>query len=372
MSRAAASALLAALAVLAPACSRPPKGMRRLDSGDSNHWFHVDQRRRHLFYLQGGGDWVTKLGVVNLETGRRGSYRFSPENIVAIHPSFHEDAVTVAVEASGGSHAENYDLLKVDADSGRVLLREPRATISAESVAAFGESSPLDPSEGAPAGVLTPSVSSTTEDNGSVRVRVEPVGGVAPGIKATTLRGGRRTTAFFPTPTAPENTIIGPDGQIYTSSLAPDGKWRVEELQPLNGVRRTLAVFSGKVESMAYAGQGLALLRRGDDGSGPRQLALIDAAAGRVALELPWSDGESEILDADTDQRLLYIRMNEGEAQTCWAVHFDEPALRAASAYLAAARAPGVRKMTDTDVLALSMTGGMVVLLVLILAALQG
>lgn len=361
--RAAAGALFAALAVFAAACSRPPKGMRRLDSGDLNHGFRIDQRRRHLFYVEGGGDRATRLGVVNLENGRRRSYRFSPEHIVALQPSFHEDAVAVAVEAS---RASGYELLKVEAESGRVLLRKPSETLTEKDFVNFGEHAPLDDDDRTPSSELTPSGPTAPEANDEPETMgVRPIGGVRPGIRATTARAGRRSVVFFGTETAPKNMILAPDGKVYASSRG-EGKWKIEEFDASNGKRRTVASFTGEVESMAYVGHGLVLLRRGDGGSGPRILAMVDAAAGRVALELPWSDGVSEILDADTDKRLLYIRMNEGESQTCWSVHFDETALRDASAYLAAARAPNVRKLTDTDVLGLVVIGGMLVLLIAI------
>jgi hypothetical protein len=362
-------ALLLSLTLLAPACSRPPKGLRRLDSGDSNHGFQIDERRRDLFYVEGGGDLATRLAVVNLETGRRGSYRFSPETIVGFRPSFHEDAVTVAVEGSGSAKAGQYELLKVDADSGRVLLREPRATLSGKDFVNFGEPAPID-EDVSPSTGLAKTGSATPEpgDDEGVTFGSKPVGGAHPGVQATIIRGKKRTVFFFPTLAEPDNVRLAHDGKIYASSLGPNDKWKVEELNPSNGVRRTLAEFSGKVESMAYVGQGLALLRRGDDGSGLRFLDMIDAPAGRVALELPWSDGESDILDADTDKRLLFVRMNEGETQTCWSVHFDEPALRAASAYLAKARGSNVRKLTSTDLMALGMLGAMLVFVVGIVA----
>ena len=352
----AASGALLALALLAPACSRPPKGMRRLDSGDSNHWFRIDQRRRHLFYVGGGDLIATRLGVVNLESGRRKSYRLSPEHIVAIQPSFHDDTVAVAVESEGEADEGRYEMLKVDADSGRVLLRKPSDTLSDKDIVAFGEPAPLDRNAGAPA-------------EGSAAVEAQAVGGPRPGLKTSALRGKRRSITLFPTETEPENVVLAPDGKAFASYAAADGKWKVEEFDPSNGVRRTVAAFSGPVESMAYVGQGLVLLRQGDGGSGPRQLAMVDATAGRVALELPWSDGESAILGADTAKRLLYIRMNEGASQTCWAVHFDEPALRAASAYLAAARGPNVRKLMNTDVMGLVVVGGMLIVLTALVAA---
>jgi hypothetical protein len=341
VSRAAARALVAALAVLAPACSRPPKGMRRLDSGDSNHRFRIDASRRHLFYIEGGDLIATRLGVVDLETGRRSSYRFSPEHIVAIQPSLGENAVTVAVESADDAGEGNYQLLKVDTDSGRVLLRKPSEALSKADIVNFGGSAPVE---------------------------AQAVGGARPGIKVAALNAGRRSTTFFPTPTEPGNVLLSPNGEIYASSLAPDGHWKVEELDPANGARRTVASFAGEVESMAHVGHGLAVLRTGDGGAGPRVLAMVDAVAGQVELELPWSDGESEILGADTAKRLLYIRMNEGESQTCWAIQFDEAGLRAASAYLAAARAPDVRKLTNTDVMGLIIVGGMLLVMTAVLA----
>ncbi len=319
-------ALLAALAILASACSRPPRGMRRLDSGDSNHRFRIDESRRHLFYIEGGDLLATRLGVVDLRSGRRSSYRFSPEHIVAIQPSLGENAVTVAVQSLDDSGEGNYQLLKVDADSGRVLLRKPSEALSKADIVNFGGSAPVE---------------------------ARAVGGARPGIKVVALDAGRRSSAFFPTPAEPGNVILSPNGKVYESNLAPDGNWKVEELDPASGGRRTVASFAGEVESMAHVGHGLAVLRRGDGGAGPRVLAMVDAVAGQVELELPWSDGESEILGADTAKRLLYVRMNEGESQTCWAIQFDEAGLRAASAYLAAARAPDVRKLTNTDIMGL-------------------
>ena len=210
-----ASALLAALAAFAPACSRPPKGMRRLDSGDSNHWFRIDQRRRHLFYVEGGDYIATRLGVVNLESGRRKSYRLSPEHIVALQPSFDEDAVTVAVESAGESREGSYELLKVDADSGRVLLRKPSESLSEKDFVKFGEPAPLDEAEPRPS-ALTPSrpPQQVPADGGSAAFEAVPVGGARPGIKSAALRAGRRSFTFFATPTEPENMILAPNGKI--------------------------------------------------------------------------------------------------------------------------------------------------------------
>jgi hypothetical protein len=115
---------------------------------------------------------------------------------------------------------------------------------------------------------------------------------------------------------------------------------------------------------MAPVGAGLAVLRRASPGSSRRALAMVNAATARVDLELPWNDGDSEILAADTAKHLLYLRMFEGENESAWAVHFDEPALRAASVWLARHRGPDVRKLTDTDEVGLVIAAGAVILVI--------
>ena len=123
---------------------------------------------------------------------------------------------------------------------------------------------------------------------------------------------------------------------------------------------------------MARVASGLAVLRRREGVDGPRVLDIVDAGGAGVELELPWSNEDSEILGADTAKRLLYVRMNEGERQTCWAVRFDEKALRAASAYLTAARAPGVPKLTATDAVGLVVIAGMIFALFALIGASGG
>lgn len=345
--RAWAAVLLAALAAFAPACSRPPTGMRRLDSGDANHWFRLDQDKRRLFYIEGDGDLIaSRLGVADLQTGDRKSYRFSPEHIVALRPSPDGNSVAVAVENDDESEDGDYQLLKVNAATGRVLFRKASDSISEKDFAAFGDASP-----------------------GSAVIEAQPASGLHPGVKTAVRRDGRRSVRLFPTPTQPENVILASDDEVYASYPTTSGNWEIERLDPAKGTRRIIASFPGRVESMAYVGSGLAVLRRREGDSGPRLLAMVDAAGAGVELELPWSNGDSEILGADTAKRLLYVRMDEGESRTCWAVHFDEKALRAASAYLTAARAPNVPKLTGTDVVGLVVVMGVLVVMFALLAA---
>lgn len=337
-------ATLAALAALAAACSRPPRGMRRLDSGDANHWFAIDHSRRRLFYIQGDGDLIaSRLGVVDLQTRRRESYRFSPERIVALRPSSDGSSVTVAVENDDDSDEGRYQLLKVDAATGRVLLRKASDSLEEKDFAAF-----VGPPRAA-------------------AVEAQPAAGLRPGVMTVMRRARQKSIRFFPTPTRPRNVALAPNGEVYASYLSTGGNWKIEQLDPATGVRRALASFPGKVESMAYVGRGLAVLRRREGASGPRLLAMV--GEGGVELELPWSNGDSEILGADTAKRLLYVWMDEGESRTCWAVHLDERALRAASAYLTKARAPNVPKLTGTDVVGLVVAGGMLIVLFALLAA---
>lgn len=298
--RAASAAVL--LGALAAGCSRPPRGMRRLDAGDANHWFRLDRAKRRLFYIQGDGDLIaSRLGVVDLESGSRRSYRFSPERIVALHPAPRGDSVTVAVENDDESQDGDYQLLKVDAADGRVLLRKASDSLSEKDFAAFS-------------GAAVPA------------------------------------------------------GEAYSIDRSPGGGWRIERFDPAAKIRRTIASFPGRVESLAGVGTGLAVLRRREGVDGPRLLDIVDASGAGVELELPWSNEDSEILGADTAKRLLYVRMNEGERQTCWAVRFDEKTLRAASAYLTAARAPGVPKLTATDAVGIVVIVGMLFVLFALLA----
>ena len=300
------SVLFAALAAFAAGCSRPPRGMRRLDAGDVNHRFRLDRTKRRLFYIEGDGDLVaSRLGVVDLETGDRKSYRFSPERIVALRPSPRGESVAVAVENDDDSEDGDYQLLKVDAATGRVLLRKASDSLSEKDFAAFdGPAAPV--------------------------------------------------------------------GEVYTIDRSPGGPWRIERFEPKTRTRRTVASFAGRVESLAGVGTGLAVLRRREGVDGPRLLDIVDASGAGVELELPWSNEDSEILGADTAKRLLYVRMNEGERQTCWAVRFDEKTLRAASAYLTAARAPGVPKLTATDLIGIVVIAGMLVVLFALLAGAGG
>jgi len=277
--------------------------MRRLDAGDANHWFRLDRQKRRLFYIQGDADFIaSRLGVVELATGARTSYRFSPEHIVALRPSPDGGSVAVAVANDDESVDGDYQLLKVDAPTGQVLLRKPSDSLSEKDFAAFG---------------------------------------------------GR----------------AAPDNKVFSVGRSPTGAWTIERRDPGKGTTRTIVSFPGKVESMAPVGSGLAVLRRREGADGPRLLDIVDAAGAGVELELPWSNGDSEILGADTGKRLLYVRMDEGERQTCWAVRFDEKALRAASAYLTAARAPGVPKLTATDAVGFVVVAGTVAVLFALLAA---
>lgn len=328
------------LLLLASACSRPPAGMRRLDSGDDNHAFRVDRALRRLYYLEGGGEFVTRLGVVDLADGSRESYRFPHLRIIGLRPSARRDAVKVAAVGTGADNEGVYELLLVDAATGRILDRETRPEPRSDDLARFGKS-PEPPLEW----------------------EARAVGGRRPGVATTTREKDRLTTRFFPTPTPPLLAVRGPGDAAYAAYDALNGGWNIEELRADTGVRRPIARFPAEVESMAAVGRGLAVLRRARGGGSLRRLAMVDASSGRVSLELAWSDGDSEILAADTAKRLLYIRMNEGENESCWAVHFDEAALREASVYLARHRSPEVRKVTDTDILGLVMAAGLVVLL---------
>jgi hypothetical protein len=281
---------------------------------------------------------------VDLATGARKSYRFSPEHIVALRPSSDGTAVTVAVENDDDSDEEDYVLLKVDAATGRVVLRKPSDSLSKKDFAAFGDSA-----------------------SGSAVIEARPAGGLRAGIATAVRRAGRKSIRFFPTPAPPENIIRAVGDEVYASYRSSNGSWKIERLDPASGIRQTIAAFPGRVESMAHVGRGLAVLRRREGVSGPRLLSMVDA--GGVELELPWSNGDSEILGADTGKRLLYVRMDEGGSRTCWAVHFDEDALRAASAYLNKARAPGVPKLTGTDVVGLVVVGGVLLVLFALLAS---
>lgn len=352
MSRA-ARASAAALALLA-ACSRPPAGMKRLDAGAFNHWFKVDSRMSRLYYMEGGGSFVTKLGVVDLDTGRRRTFEFPHEKIVGLRPAVDQDAVKLATEGTGVSNDGQYKLLLVDADSGKVRAEETPETEGEDDLAFFGETRRPDAPPGTPA--FATARSTAARDDGADDLWYETEGGRRPGIRATLLKADGRLERFFPTPTEP-NIFVGVPrvGIGYAAYAAPGGTWNIEELRPVTGVRRVVASFPSMVESMAPVGQELVALRRSESGSGPRALAMIDPMSARVAYELPWSDGESEILGADAAKRLLYIRMDEGGTESCWSIHFDEKALRAASKFLARHRGSGVRKFTFEDGLFLGM-----------------
>jgi hypothetical protein len=343
------AAALAPLFLLTGACSRPPAGMRRLDAGDSNHWFRVDRRLRRLYYLEGGDGFVTRLGVVDLDTGRRDAYRFPHQKIIGLRPSDADGEVKVATVGTGTENDGEYRLLLVESATGRVLEQEEREELDDGDLARFA---------------AAPAPRTRASDP-----EVRTYGGRRPGVGTMTGAPSRRTARFFPTPTRPALTARGAKGAVYAAYDALNGGWNIEEFQSRSGVRRLIARFPAAVESMAAVGRGLALLRRTRGGAARRNLAMVDAAAGKVALELPWNDGDSEILAADTAKRLLYIRMNEGGNASCWAVRFDEPALRAASVYLARHRAPDVRKLTDSDELGLVMAAGLVVLLAGVVAA---
>src|SRR6185503_8915485 len=118
---------------------------------------------------------ASRLGVVDLETGARKSYRFSPEHIVALRPSADGDSVAVAVENDDESVDGDYQLLKVDAADGRVLLRKPSDSLSREDFAAFG----------GPAAAVDTKFSAGRTPSGAWTIERRD-------------RGARRTVASFP------------------------------------------------------------------------------------------------------------------------------------------------------------------------------
>lgn len=368
MSRPAARAVLASLLALAAACSRPPKGMTRLDAGSSNHWFKIDHARRRLFYMQGGGSMATSLGVVDLENGRRRTYSFPHETIVALIPSGDGETVKVAAEGSGTGNKGELRYLLVDARTGGVAAQVKRDKIVGDELSLFGDRDRPDaPLPGAANAFAAPASTAPADDEiTTFWYKIE--GAPHPGVRTTLGSAGRRLTRFFPTATEPAQLASAPGATLYAAYDAGDGGWSVEELSATTGKRRPISRFPAEIESMAGLGFGLAVLRRAESGSSLRKLALVETTSPRVALELPWNDGESRFLAADLDKRLLYVQMHEGGNDSAWAVHFDETALRAASDYLARKRGSGVRKLTDEDVLGLALTGGMLVLLVLVLA----
>lgn len=354
---------LALLAALTTGCSRPPQGMRRLDSGSSNHWFTIDPRLGHLYYMEGGGSFLTRLGVVDLDDGRRRTYAFPHQKIVGLRPAAGEDAVKLATEGTGESNTGEYKLLLVDSGSGQVRVEEKPKKEGENDLAFFAEATrPDDPAPSATPAFAVPASTAARGDDGSFDIWYKTEGGARPGVRTAEIGASRRSTRFFPTPTEPVHLVYAPGAATaYAAYAAPGGAWKIEEFRASTGSRRIVATVPTEIESMAAVGLELAALRR-DEGGGGRRLMLIDPAAGRVALELPWGDGESDILAVDPRKRLMYVRMHEGQSETCWSVHFDEAALRAASAYLARNRGSGVRKFTDSDALALGMTGGMVLL----------
>lgn len=368
---------------LAAACGpRPPDGMTRLDSGSMNHGFQVDQRLQRLFYIDGGGSFQTSLVVRSLETGKSRSYRFGERQIEMLHPSSSEDAVNLGARVTHLDDrfrrgAETYAVMKVDASDGRVLAEERLSSYEAKDVTYFrnklgrgAPDAPLPASSLSGMAVAAAYYASTApadgQEEGSSVVSASIADAPAPGVRtAKDMRSGR-SARFFPTASRPVELDSNDGGLIYADYRGKDGLMAVEELDSGTGARRVIGRFKGDIQSMTISGMGLLLLRR--ESEGPRTLTLLDAASGRVALDLPWTDGDSRLLAADPARRRLYLTMQEGRFSTAWAVPLDTATLRAASDYLAVARAP--KKVTRRMVLTMWLC--VIFFLVLLASAVSG
>lgn len=331
--------------LLASGCGpKPPEGMRRLDTGDMNWGYSVGRRFKNLYYADGDSFSASHLFVVDLETGKRKSFRFPYRRIETILPSPWENAVMIGAKNTSDGAAKRYSYMEVDPETGEVRLDEPRESVSRRDLFVTGRIfGGVDPFAAAPS-------SAALADDGSASTMVEIVEKGAPGVRAALDAEGRRTIRFFPTASVPDSVVMGEHGKFYASYLSTAAVSVIEEFDYVRGTRRPIARFEGsRVESLAVAGVGvvvlrLALGRQVPVGAGPRTLSLVDARAGRVLQDLPWSDGESRILAVDPGRGRLYLTMNEGDSISCWAVPLAEKALAAASQYLARARGPKVRR----------------------------
>ncbi|MBI5623749.1 MAG: hypothetical protein HY924_08230 [Elusimicrobia bacterium] len=330
---------LAVSALLLGCGPKPPEGMKRLDSGDLNWGHAVGQRFKNLYYADGDGFSASHLYVVDLETGKRKEYRFPERRIKHILPAPLENAVMVGAEDTQTRSLKDHVYMEVDPDTGKVLVEEPRETVSRRDLfvagRTFGGSDPfaVAPSSAAP----------VTGGGGAAMVEIVEKG--APGVRAALDAEGKRVLRFYPTPSIPDHIEIGEGGKFYATYVDTASASVVEEFDYFNGTRRLVARFEGSgIESLAVSGVGILVIRQDRRGSGPRLLSLLDSRKGRVLQDLPWSDGESRILAVDPGRGKLYVTMYEGDSNSCWAVPLAEKALVAASDYLARARGPKVRR----------------------------
>lgn len=328
-----------ALCLAGAACGpRPPKGMTRLDSGTMNHGFAVDEGVKNLLYIDGTGNFLTSLVVVGLADGARRSYRFKDRRMVNLRPVPVEGAVGVVAAVT------RYDdrfrrgsrrpvLLTVNTADGRLLSEDADSeddTPPPPAAAANALSAAFAAAASGPLGAPPPDAVLMTA--GSVSRYPKP------GVHTAQDSKFRRSERFFPTPSEPGVLAQGAGARFYAAYRDDAGRSVLEEFDAGSGTRRVLARFDGEVESLTASGAGLVLLRR--EYRKPRVMTLVEAGDGRTALELPWADDSSRLLGADASRRRLYLVMREGAHETAWAVPLDPETLRAASEYLAAARAP--------------------------------
>lgn len=335
--------VLPALLAAAACAPRPPEGMVRLDSGGMNHDCAVDAGLRRLYCISGQGVFATELLVAGLDDGRGRRYRFPERSLLALNASGDAGTVTLAAEIVSldqrfrPKERPSRAVMTVDAETGRVLRER---TAASADLAGGGSASP----------------------------EVEIAGDSSPGVNILLGPRSKRVARFFSTSARPSAVARGPRGEVFVAHSEGDGQWALERLDAGTGARQTLTRFPGEIESLAAWGSGIALLRRGNGGAGPRVLSLVEAGNGWLTDELPWGDDFSEILGVDGERQRLYMVMNERGHQTCWAIPLSRESLRAASAYLAAARAP--KPVTRGFVLAVWASA--LVLLAALTAALQG